>query len=223
MAAPRSLVFCNDHWYHVFNRGIEGRRLFLVQRDYQRFLSTLYYYQFYDVPMRYSYYLQLAPEFQKGVMQSLETHAKRVTIASYCLMPNHFHFLIRQNTDDGISRYIADASNSFSKYFNTKNSRIGTLFQGVFKAVHIESDEQMLHVSRYIHCNPHVSSLCDYESVFQYPWSSLSSYVEGTEDALIDKTYILGHFSGKTTYREFIEDKLSFQRKNVELQHVLLE
>jgi len=223
MASKRTIVFANEHWYHVFNRGIEGRPLFLTKKDYTRFLLTLQYYQYADIPLRYSYFIQLTPGVQERVMQGIMEKPKRITISAYCCMPNHFHLLIRQNIDDGISRYISDVSNSYSKYFNTKNGRIGTLFQGIFKAVHIEGDDQMLHVSRYIHINPYVSSLCEFTSVFQYPWSSLSNYVFGKQDTLVDTTDILSYFSEKQSYKTFITDQMSFAKKNKKMEHLLLE
>jgi putative transposase len=223
MAAKRTIVFTNEHWYHVFNRGIEGRPIFLTKRDYTRFYLTLQYYQYTDIPLRYSYFIQLTPEVQERVMLSIMEKPKRITISAYCCMPNHFHLLIRQNSDEGISRYISDTSNSYSKYFNTKNRRIGTLFQGIFKAVHIEGDEQMLHVSRYIHINPYVSSLCDFASVFQYPWSSLGNYIYNKQDALVDTTEIFGYFTKDESYKTFVEDQMSFVKKNKEMEHLLLE
>lgn len=223
MATKRSIIFSNDHWYHIFNRGIEGRPLFLTNKDYQRFISILSFYQYSDIPLRYSYFAQLAPAFQTVMHERIKTHPKRIIASAYCLMPNHFHLLLRQHMDDGISRYVADICNSYSKYFNTKNDRIGTLFQSVFKAVHIDTEEQLLHVNRYIHINPYVSSLCRFSEVFQYSWSSLRFYIEDKQNDFVNKEFVLDNFSGKQSYRTFIEDQMSFAKKNKEMQHLLLE
>ena len=83
-----------------------------------------------------------------------KTSSPLVTFVSYVLMPNHFHLLVQQLTDDGISRLMKLLSDSYTRYFNTKNERVGPLLQGQFKAVRVESDEQLLHLSPYIHLNP---------------------------------------------------------------------
>src|SRR3990167_5879702 len=143
-----------DEFYHIYNRGSEKRDVFTQQKDYKRFVKTFFYYQFLDPK----------PSFSKFSTSELNIHKpnltnKLVEIICYCLMPNHFHFLIRQLKDNGISIFMSQLSNSYTKYFNTKYNRVGALFQGTFKAVLVESDEQLLHLSRYIHLNPIVSGL----------------------------------------------------------------
>lgn len=223
MASKRRLVFTNGYWYHVFNRGIEGRPIFLSDRDYKRFISILSYYQYENVPMRYSFFIQLSFEKQKRALIALKEHDKQVTVASYCLMPNHFHLLIRQNSDDAIRSFMRDVENSFSKYFNTKNTRIGPLFQGVFKAVFVETDEQLLHVSRYIHINPYVSSLVPFHGVFTYPWSSLRFYDTGTGSSLVETDHISGLFPSASMYRKFVIDQMKYAKERKQLEHLFLE
>ena len=84
-------------------------------------------------------------------------------------MPNHFHLLLKQTIDNGISHFLSKFTNSYTKYFNTKYNRVGPVFQGVFKSVHIESDEQLMHLSRYIHLNPVVSAVVEKQNLLSYP------------------------------------------------------
>src|SRR3989344_5153880 len=159
----RIIPFVNGHFYHVYNRGSERRSTFENQRDYQRFLKTLKYYQIEGPKPRFS-------KFPSLTITKLDNSKRLVEIIAYCLMPNHFHLLLKQVRDNGITESLSKVSNSYTKYFNTKHSRVGHLFQGEFKAVIIESDEQLVHVSRYIHLNPISSALV--KNLEQYKWSS---------------------------------------------------
>src|SRR3989344_6077012 len=143
----RIIPFINNHFYHIYNRGSEKRPIFENQRDYQRFLKTLIYYQIEGPKPRFSKFPSLA-------ITKLDENRKLVEILAYCLMPNHFHLLLKQVRDKGITEFLSNLSNSYTKYYNTKYNRVGHLFQSEFKAVIMESNEQLLHVSRYIHLNP---------------------------------------------------------------------
>jgi putative transposase len=125
--------------------------------------------------------------------------------------------------DDGIPRYLSDVSNSFSKYFNTKNQRTGPLFQGIFKGVYVESDEQFVHVSRYIHLNPFDASLCNLDTISGYPWSSLSCYTHGESDMLVDTSFLSGYFLKPESYQRFIKDHIEVTKKNREFESLLLD
>lgn len=93
-------------------------------------------------------------------------------------MPNHFHLLLKQTKENGISKLVANFQNSYTRYFNLKNERVGPLFQGVFKALRVKTDEQLIHVSRYIHLNPYSSSVIkSFEELKRYPWSSVEEYL----------------------------------------------
>lgn len=90
-------------------------------------------------------------------------------------MPNHFHLLLQQIRDGGITEFISKLTNSYTRYFNIRNKRIGPLFQGEFKAVHVETDEQLIHLSRYIHLNPIVSYIT--KKLESYQWFSYLEYL----------------------------------------------
>ena len=118
----------NDEFYHIYNRGSEKRTIFQQPRDYKRFQQTFYYYQFPGPKLRFS-------NFAKEELFKTSFNNGMVEVICYCLMPNHFHFLIKQLKDNGISIFMSQLSNSYTKYFNTKYKRVGPLLQGAFKAV----------------------------------------------------------------------------------------
>lgn len=173
--AMRKIKFLPDHYYHVYNRGTEQRVIFLDDADYRRFATTM-------------------GEYRHGL----------VVVAAYVLMPNHFHLLIRPHSDDSLSRYMHRLSTSFTMYFNARYERSGNLFQGRFKAVVMESSEQLLHVSRYIHGNPVKGTLEQtlldrMRTLERYPWSSYPDYVGSRAHGVVEKEYLISSFLGVCT------------------------
>lgn len=152
-------------------------------------------------------------------MQDTKKHAE---IVSFVFMPNHFHFLLKQNEENGISIFLSIFTNSYTKYFNTKRNRVGPVFQGVFKSVHIESDEQLIHVSRYIHLNPVTSFIIDESELFSYPWSSLPDYLKG-ESSLVNVGIVLKQFSSIDGYKNFVLDRIDYAKKLERIKHLVLD
>jgi len=139
-------------------------------------------------------------------------------------MPNHFHFLLRQETDGGISKFLSQFLNSYTRYFNTKNERVGPLFLEDFKNVLVESEEQFLHLSRYIHLNPFSSSVVSsLENLYTYEWSSLSEYIGGSEDYICDKEMIMNYFKTKESYKKFVSDRADYQRELKQIENLLID
>lgn len=138
-------------------------------------------------------------------------------------MPNHFHFLLKQLQDNGISIFISKFSNSYAKYFNTKHERVGPLFQGRFKAIHIENDEQLIHVSRYIHLNPVVSSLINTEALESYLWSSYPKYLDLAMLDFVDKEMVMSFFKSEVKYKNFVLDQIDYGKKLEQIKHLILE
>ncbi|MFC1646957.1 transposase [Patescibacteria group bacterium] len=223
MSTNRNVVFVNSYVYHIYNRGVEKRTIYSSKRDYDRHISTLDYYRHLDIPFKYSKFITSNAKQKSIIINDLEISPKSIDVLAYCLMPNHFHLLIRQNTDNGISNFIRKTSNSYAKYFNTKNDRVGPLFQNTFKSVWIENDEQLLHVSRYIHLNPVVSSLKTTEELLSYPWSSLIHYVSSNNNSLVSTDEILSFFKSPKSYNKFVFDQADFTNKLRSLESLTLE
>lgn len=196
-------VFVKDQYYHVYNRGNHKEKIFFEQRDYERFLRKFKIY--------------------RGDCQ--------VTVLSYCLMPNHYHFLMRQDTDESISKLISRLQNSHAKFLNLKYELVGSSFQNPFQAKLVDRDEYLLHLSRYIHLNPidliheQLSAEGKLQWLIEYPWSSLKTYVSGEPDQVAEPSFILGYnFFKRDTekYRTFITQGLT--RLNISpIEHLIIE
>lgn len=221
----RNIPLISGEIYHVFNRGIASQPIFLQKRDYQRFLDTVFYYQNKNIPIRYSKFLNLSRIIKNKIFDEL--YQKKnclVEIISFCLIPNHFHLLLKQNDKDGISKFVGDLSNSYTRYFNVKNKRSGPLLQGKFKAVRIETDEQLLHVSRYIHLNPYTSFVVKtVDELPSYFYSSLGEYWKIRNIQIINKDLILSHFKSLKSFKEFIFNQAEYQKHLDKIKHLILE
>lgn len=211
----RSIQFTNGYYYHVLNRGVEQRDIFLDEAHYLRFLELLRFYQR-DHGKRFS----LLSSRQREDLIASQTGNLLVEVICYSLMPNHFHLFLQQVQDGGISKYMRQVSDGYSRYFNVMHHRSGHLFQGNFRAVAVESDEQAVHLSRYIHLNGTVAGLA--ESPDQSLWSSYQEYLS-KKLGLCNKQIILSQFASVADYRNFTVDYIDFSRKLASMKHLLLD
>lgn len=224
MPTNRKLVFANDEIYHVFNRGVEKRPTFVNKWALKRAMLTLDYYRFAKLPIKLSKFLILPNSDQTKLLESIKKDCEKlVEIICFCLMPNHFHFMLKQKLDNGISIFISNFTNSYTKYFNIRNERVGPLFQGTFKAVRIGSEEQLIHVSRYIHLNPVSSFLIEPEDLENYEWSSYPEYLNLINRNVVDKEPVMSLFSSLEKYKKFVLDQVDYARKLEEIKHLALE
>lgn len=193
--------FFNSGYYHAYNRGVEKRNIFMDSWDYARFMETLDFYRKSPQPQKLS-------DFRRGLIRLKEVKNQRelVKIFVYCLMPNHFHLLIQQLIEGGVTNFIRNVTNSYTRYFNTKHDRIGPLFQGTFKAKLVDNDEYLLQVSKYIHRNP---LRLNVNPLSSYPHSSYSNYLSQDKNSFYNTEFILSYFS-KTNpnlnYQSFVEE-----------------
>lgn len=211
--------------YHVFNRGISLQPIFFDKRDYQRFFNAMTYYQNCEPPMKLSLFLTSSQENRKKFIE--ESRAKEdflVEIISYCFMPNHLHFLLKQLVENGISTFMSNLINSYTRYLNTKRKRNGPFFQGRFKAVRIETNEQLLHVSRYVHLNPLTSLVVrNVSQLEKYEYSSFPEYFREAGESSCKKGIILDQFKSKEDYQKFVLDQADYQRKLEIIKHLVQE
>ena len=143
------------------------------------------------------------------------------TLLSHCLMPNHFHMEIRQNTNIPISKLITKVCTSYGKYFNKKYNRVGGLFQDAFKAVLLESESYMLWLSAYIHNNPKTAGMVD--ELSDYAWSSYPDYIGIRKGTLCDKDIILSHFKDTASYSNFVSEAAIKIRDMKDIQDSLID
>lgn len=211
--------------YHVFNRSIARQPIFPQKRNYQRALDVINYYVYEKPGLRFSFLDRLAPNLKKEFLDDLKkTGKKQVELYAFCLMPNHFHFLLKETQPQGIKKFMSNIQNSYAKYFNTRTERTGALFQAMFKAIRIQTDEQFLHVMRYIHLNPLTSyELKEVEELETYPWSSFIDYLGKRNLSIITTQNILRSFSSIAKFKEFIFDQVDYQRTLERIKHLALE
>lgn len=214
----RKVSFAEGEFYHVYNRGTDKRTIFLDDQDFARFLQSmvefnnlhpvggLYVSSFINKnqlrhPMSKSQVIEPLVDSGKGTEQQEE---RLVEIIAYCLNQNHYHLLLRQVSEKGIEKFMQRIGNGYTKYFNHKYDRTGVLFQGKFKAVHVDSNEYLLHVSAYVNLNFRVHQLGGEASK-----SSWMEYVGECHGVRVCNTEpVLGQFRNKQEYVEFAENSL---------------
>lgn len=212
----------NGEYYHVLNRGVAQQLIFSDKRDYKQMLLGLSYYRFATPPVRLSLFKTLSLENRTYLWKELQNkNEKLVEIIAFALMPNHFHLLLRQEAENGISTYMRRLSNSYTRFFNTKSVRNGPIFQGAFKAVHISTDDQLLHVSRYIHLNPVVSYVIQEKNMWSYSFTSLPEYL-GYPDITLPAP-VLSQFFSKDEYKRFVSDQVELGKSLEQIKHIAIE
>ncbi|MEA3355292.1 MAG: transposase [Patescibacteria group bacterium] len=208
----RKIPLVTNEYYHIFNRGFNKQKIFISPSDYQRVFKTIQYYHFLTPPIKFSY-LNIQPlKRQNEILNQLVQTS--IDILAFCFMPNHFHFLVKQIKDGGILNSISKFSLSYSKYFNTFHEKNGPVFEGRFKAIRVSSNEQLLHLSRYIHLNPYTASIVkNINQIQNYPYSSLKEYLHPQRFNLSQTSQILKQFKSPQDYLKFIKDHADYQKQ----------
>ncbi|MBU4342669.1 MAG: transposase [Candidatus Omnitrophica bacterium] len=208
----RKTQFANDHYYHIYNRGVDKRKIFLENKHYYRFIQGLYEFNDLDVVTNVNWRL-----FNYGSPAPIVKKRKRlVEIICFCLMPSHFHLILKQLVENGISKFMHKLGTGYANYFNEVQDRTGSLFEGRYKSILIEEDRYFVHLSRYIHLNCigliepkwKECGIKDWEKVNKflerYRWSSYLDYVEKSNmPSLVNTDFILNYFGSKEKYRQF--------------------
>lgn len=198
-------------YYHIYNRAAHRQTIFKDRRDWQRFLFGIMYLQ---SPIAFKNVARSASSFSPAVgypvalsdiEEVLET--RFVELVSFCLMPNHYHLIVTETEEGGISKYLQRVSDGYTKYFNTKYDASGHVFQGPYKAVRVKDDRQLLYLSAYVHRNPRELALWK-DKEFEYPWSSLQDYVTGNRwGGLLANEIIASQFGAteRSNYADFVK------------------
>lgn len=149
-------IYLEDGYYHIYNRGVEKRSIFLDQQDYGVFLS---YLREYLLPKKENELRkkltdpQVSPRERDRLIKqiNLNNFANEITLLAYCLMLNHFHFFLKQKSANSIDKFMNSLATRYTMYFNRKYKRVGSLYQGVYKAVLVKTEPQFVYLSKYIH------------------------------------------------------------------------
>jgi len=212
-AKNRIKTYISDSYYHVYNRGVDKRTIFQDEQDYNVFLSYLKTY----LNVKDVNYLE-SVLFDDDADRDEKRKAKKeldlnnfnglIDLSVYCLMSNHFHFLLKQKGHSDMDVFMNSLCTRYSMYFNKKYDRVGPLFQGVYKAVLVSDNEQLSYLSRYIHRNP-MSALSKNKKLIEFSYSSYPSFVNDKKNELINQLPILELFNNdKEAYKKFVENDL---------------
>lgn len=218
MPAKNALkVYAENRFYHLYNRGVDRRDIFVDDQDFAVFLSYLKTYLLPkdDGLLRKTISsLSSPPDKDRAIKDlALNNFSDKVDLLAYALLPNHFHLLIKQRESSAIDHFLRSLGTRYVGYFNRKYKRVGPLFQGVYKAVLVESEEQLLHLSRYIHLNPIMwldLTPRDWSSV-TLPFS-LPEYLGRRQTAWIRPDTITTYFSKsnpKLSYLDFVGSEMN--------------
>lgn len=220
----RRVPLVNESIYHVVNRTIDSKKVFSSRRNCERFFQLSSYYRSSKATIGFSKLERLNLEIKKEVLKQIPYKKYfKINILAFCFMPTHFHFLLKQNKENGISEFIANITNAFTRYFNIKSERKGPIFLPRFRAERIKSDSQLIHVSRYIHLNPFSGDLVkNFRALVEFFWSSYQEYVTDTKHLLSDdRETILSLFDyQRRRYQDFVEDQADYQRSLEELKYL---
>lgn len=216
----RKIELANNEYYHIYNRGVDKRKIFMNDKDYKRFITTIILSNDINIGLMQKHRdmkrnmasltksLKL-PKAKPSVI--IEKTSAIVDIITYCLNPNHYHFILKQKENKGVERFMHKLGTSYTMYFNKKYKRSGSLFQGPFKAVHISSNKQLLHLSAYVNKNYFIHGYGKKD----WKYSSLLEYASGEKNDICNKKIILRQFNDSILdYKKFIEKTaLYFQDK----------
>lgn len=213
--AFRKTQFVNNEYYHVFNRGVDKRELFAEYYDLQRFFQSIN--EFNTVEPIGSIFEN---SFRKDSLG--RKTPKLVNFVCYCINPNHYHFILEQIVDKGIEKFMQKLGTGYTNYFNKKYDRTGSLFQGKFKSVHINSNEYLLHLSAYVNLNDKVHQLGSKTPKWFFK-SSWEEYMSNDTNGFCVKDIILKQFNNANEYKKFAEESLVSIREKKEMEKLLLE
>jgi putative transposase len=165
-------------YFHVYNRGIDHAPIFFSNRNYRYFLTK---------------------------MRSAVLQESNVQLVANCLMPNHFHILLQQKAEHGMSAFMSHVCNGYAKAVNSEQNRSGHLLEGKYKLKSVDDNRYLLHLSRYIHLNPVRAKLA--ASVEEWPYSSYGEYIHpDTNSTIVHPEIILNQFANTNEYRTFVEE-----------------
>lgn len=190
-------MYSPQSYYHLYNRGVAKENIFLDAQDYKTFLS---YLKLYLTPK------EVSPSGPPS--KQLNNFFGELSLLCYCLMSNHFHFLVFQEASTTITSFMRSLMSKYSRYFNTKYQRVGPIFQGKLKAVAVTSEEQFTYLSKYIHRNP-LAILPTRSDLAGYKYSSYQNYLGLFNQSWVKSEEILNLFSKtnkESSYRQFVEE-----------------
>ncbi|MEX2028916.1 MAG: transposase [Candidatus Paceibacterota bacterium] len=217
----RYVKFATKEFYHIYNRGVDKRDIFMDADDVARFLICMSLFNVQD-PIGSIY----ENSFRESLGSSAPKSGALVNFVAYCLNQNHYHFILEPLVENGIQKFMHKLSTGYTNYFNEKYERSGALFQGRYKAVHINSNTYLLYLSVYVNLNNRVHKGLNKKWMNNPNFSSFREYVEETSKLFCGKDIVLGQFSKKeykTFCEEILPEILRRKEEEKEMKAMLLE
>lgn len=218
MATPKREIE-SDRIYHIINRGVENRVIFLSDKDYLRFVHDLYEFNDENKSYNVGYFFNKTPAIP--IDPAGQYRKVMVKILAFCLMPNHYHLLLKTLNKNGLYRFVHKLNTGYAKYFNQRHNHAGVLFQGRYKLVPIVNESHFVHIPYYIHCNPLDLIASSWregkiknpkkavEFLSNYKWSSHLDYCGVSNfPSITERNFLLKVFGGSKKYRKMIENWL---------------
>ncbi len=209
--------------YHVYNKSIAGFEIFRDFSCYTRIMEVIRYYQKENPSCKYSDFIRKPNEEKNNYYIEITSgeRQKLVEIIAYCIMPTHVHLVLKQLKDKGISIFMNNILNSYTRYFNVRHKRKGPLWEGRFQDVLIRTEEQLLHLTRYVHLNPVTAYLVNRPE--DWIFSSCQEYIGNREkaDKICQYEDILE--VEINSYKKFIYDRIHYQRELAKIKNLLLD
>lgn len=218
----RQNVFITGQFYHIFNRSIDHYPLFTRKSNLKRAFSMIDFYRF-KTDISYSRLQGFSDKIIGDRIMAMQMTEPLVEIHAYALMPNHFHFLVKQIQDKGINIFMANFQNGYAKYINIKYHRHGPVFSGRFKGLFIEDEELFLHISRYIHLNPVTSSLIKADDISSSPLTSFSDYINNDRKTFVKKEILASLFKNSNDHLNFVLNQADYQKHLHDIKNMLCE
>ncbi len=213
----RKVAFAEGEYYHLYNRGVDKRQIYMTDLDRDRFIKLLLiansqdHFKFRD--------------FQNKSLLDIGRGDPLVAIGAYVLMPNHFHILVKEINPGGISAFMEKLLTGYSSYFNKRYQRVGALFQGTFKAQHADNDQYLKYLFAYIHLNPIklidknwkengiTDKIAAKKFLREFAYSSYRSYVqkESEEKVILTLSEFPHYFKENDSFENFITEWLEYK------------
>ena len=213
----RKSYFKENTIWHLCNKSIANFGIYKDPNNSQRFIEVSDYYNNINCKIRYSYTIR--KKLYKYQNLLIPKNDSIIKVLSYCIMPDHYHLVIKILESDVLSKYINDIENAFTHYFNKKFNRKGPLWQTSFRSVLIKTNEHLLHVTRYVNINPTTSQLVDRPEDWIF-----SSYKDIISNPIFLKEYLKEiSINNPLSYKKFAEDNINYQRKLKLIKKLILE
>jgi len=215
----RKTPLVNDCYYHIFSRSIARFTVFSNTDDFLRIKEILNLYRFKDFNYKFCKFLDLNVILQQSIIERLERESPvLIEIVAYCIMPTHIHLVLKQVADGGISKFMSNILNSYTRHFNIRHHRKGPLWEGHFDNVLVKTDEQMFHLTRYLHLNATSAGIV--KKPEDWLWSSYLEYIKPGIKGLCNFDFLE---IAPAKYKKFVNDRKAYQRELALIKSMLID